>query len=80
MYPSINHGESSLSPISGAFNITHDDIIARHNKSMQQKQYRDKEIDGFAELREAIREATDDQEIPKSRYETLSKGECTKRN
>jgi len=47
---------------------------------MQQKQYRDKEIDGFAELREAIREATDDQEIPKSRYETLSKGECTKRN
>jgi hypothetical protein len=71
------HYESSLSPIS---DMTHDDTegTAKQNKSMLQKKYREKEVDGFAELREAIREATDDQEIPRTRHETLAKGECTK--
>jgi hypothetical protein len=60
--------------------MTHDDTegTAKQNKSMLQKKYREKEVDGFAELREAIREATDDQEIPRTRHETLAKGECTK--
>ncbi|KAG1798986.1 uncharacterized protein HD556DRAFT_1349785 [Suillus plorans] len=56
--------------------MMHDDTkdhAYRQNKSTQQKQYRDRETDGFAELREAIRESTDDQEAPKTKYETLSK-------
>lgn len=61
--------------------MMHDDTkdhAYRQNKSTQQKQYRDRETDGFAELREAIRESTDDQETPKTKYETLSKGEHTR--
>jgi hypothetical protein len=55
-----------------------DDIIDRaykQSKSTQQKQYRDREVDSFADLREAIREMTDNQEAPRTKYETLSKGE-----
>ncbi|KAG2142082.1 hypothetical protein BD769DRAFT_1689457 [Suillus cothurnatus] len=53
-----------------------DDIIDRaykQSKSTQQKQYRDREVDSFADLREAIREMTDNQEAPRTKYETLSK-------
>ncbi|KAG2134827.1 hypothetical protein DEU56DRAFT_913604 [Suillus clintonianus] len=45
----------------------------KQNKSAQQKQYRDREVDSFAELREVIREVTDDQEPPRTRHETLLK-------
>jgi hypothetical protein len=72
MCSSVNY-EPSLYPIPDAFKMTRDDT-AKQNKSMQQKQYRDKEVDGFVELREAIRETTDDQETPKTRHETLAKG------
>ncbi|KAG1729253.1 hypothetical protein EDB19DRAFT_1743964 [Suillus lakei] len=70
------HTNSSLSPISEAFDIMRDDTTEhayKQNKSTQQKQYRDREVDSFAELREAIREVTDDQEAPRTKYETLSK-------
>ncbi|KAG2081738.1 uncharacterized protein F5147DRAFT_243361 [Suillus discolor] len=70
------HCISSFTPNSGAFDMMHDDTkdhAYRQNKSTQQKQYRDRETDGFAELRDAIRESTDDQEAPKTKYETLSK-------
>ncbi|OAX35915.1 hypothetical protein K503DRAFT_773000 [Rhizopogon vinicolor AM-OR11-026] len=78
MYSSVKqaHCGPSLSPVSDASNIIRDDITegtVKQNKTMQQKQYRDKEVDGFAELREAIRAATDDQEIPKTRHEILLK-------
>jgi len=61
--------------------MLHDDTTERvykQNKSTQQKQYRDREVNSFAELREAIREMTDDQEPPRTKYETLSKGEYTR--
>ncbi|KAG1846085.1 hypothetical protein DFJ58DRAFT_799786 [Suillus subalutaceus] len=45
----------------------------KQSKSTQQKQYRDREVDSFADLREAIREMTDNQETPKTKYDTLSK-------
>ncbi|KAG1748326.1 uncharacterized protein EDB91DRAFT_1245034 [Suillus paluster] len=70
------HCRSSFSPISEAFDIMQDDATKRtskQKKSIQQRQYRDKEVDSFAELREAIREVTDDQETPGTRHETLSK-------
>lgn len=76
MCSSVNY-EPSLYPISDAFKMTRDDT-AKQNKSMQQKQYRDKEVDGFVELREAIRETTDGQETPKTRHETLAKGKHRK--
>ena len=83
MYSSVEHAhcESSLSPLSKNFDITRDDTTersAKQSRSMQQKQYRDKEIDIFAELREVIREATGDQETPRTRHDTLSKGVYTK--
>lgn len=51
------------------------DRAYKQSKSTQQKQYRDREVDSFADLREAIREMTDNQEAPRTKYETLSKGE-----
>ncbi|KAG2356095.1 hypothetical protein BDR07DRAFT_1464224 [Suillus spraguei] len=80
MYSSVEraHCGSSSFPKSEAFDMMamHDDAPERaykQNKSTQQKQYRDREVDSFSELREAIREMTDDQEIPRTKYETLSK-------
>ncbi|KAG2069553.1 hypothetical protein BDR04DRAFT_1101434 [Suillus decipiens] len=78
MYSSVEqaHGRSSSFLESEAFDMMHDDAPGRayrQNKSTQQKQYRDREVDSFAELREAIREMTDEQEIPRTKYETLSK-------
>ncbi|KAG2156874.1 uncharacterized protein EDB93DRAFT_1247063 [Suillus bovinus] len=70
------HYKSSWSPNPEVFDMSHHDTTERaykQNKSTQQKQYRDREIDGFADLREAIRESTDDQEPPRTKYEILSK-------
>lgn len=85
MYSSVEqaYSESSFSPNSEAFDMLHDDTTERsssykQNKSTQQKQYRDREVHSFAELREAICEMTDDQEPPRTKYETLSKGEYTR--
>ncbi|KIK46194.1 hypothetical protein CY34DRAFT_449431 [Suillus luteus UH-Slu-Lm8-n1] len=80
MYSSVEqaYSESSFSPNSEAFDMLHDDTTERsssykQNKSTQQKQYRDREVHSFAELREAICEMTDDQEPPRTKYEILSK-------
>ncbi|KAG1760426.1 hypothetical protein EDD22DRAFT_954959 [Suillus occidentalis] len=78
MYSSVEqaYSEPSFSPNSEAFDMLHDDTTERsykQNKSTQQKQYRDREVNSFAELREAIREMTDDQEPPRTKYEILSK-------
>lgn len=67
------HCKSSFSLISEAFDTMCDDTTERaykQNKSAQQKQYRDREVDSFAELREVIRKVTDDQEPPRTRHET----------
>lgn len=79
MHSSIEkaHRQSSFSPNSETFDMMQDDTTERsykQTKSTQQKQYRDREVDSFANLREAIREMTDDQEPPRTKYETLSKG------
>lgn len=71
------HRQSLFSPNSETFDMMQDDTTERsykQTKSTQQKQYRDREVDSFANLREAIREMTDDQEPPRTKYETLSKG------
>lgn len=83
MYSSVEqaYSESSFSPNSETFDMLHDDTPERsykQNKSTQQKQYRDREVNSFAELREAIREMTDDQEPPRTKYEILSQGEYTR--
>lgn len=80
MYSSVEKArrKSSFSPDSETFNMMQDDTtwrVYKESKSTQQKQYRDREVDSFADLREAIREMTDNQETPKTKYETLSKGE-----
>jgi hypothetical protein len=72
------YSESAFSPYSEAFDMMYDDTAGRtykQNKSTQQKKYRDREVNSFAELREAIRGMTDDHEPPRTKYETLSQGE-----
>lgn len=75
MYSSVEQArsKSSFSPNSEAFDMMHNDTIERayqRNKSTQQKQYRDREVNSFAELRETIREMTDDQQTPRTKHET----------
>lgn len=50
--------------------------MVKQNKSVLQRQYRNKEVDGFSLVRTEILHATRGEEDPKTRQDVLRKGVC----
>jgi hypothetical protein len=61
--------------VSAAPTLSQLEAMPKQNKSVLQKQYRNKELDGFSLVRTEIRHATGGEIDPKTRQDVLRKGE-----